>query len=435
MTLACVGLSHHASPVSVRERLAFGREETHQFLRGLDRDAALAAGIAEVVLVSTCNRTELYLAPANPGTCWTMVPGFAVDLLLRIGNDESVRPRLYDRVGSPAVAHLCRVASGLDSMVPGEYEVLGQVMSAYAMAADAGTAGLMLDAAFRTAIRAGRRARAETGIGRSSTSVASEAVRLAETNVDPQDKPAVIVLGSGQMARLLAGILARRGFEDIAILGRTAGRAAALARTVGGITVPWHRLTAAVASADVVFGSTAAPHAVLTKELVTDALVQRRPGRELYVFDLAVPRDVEASVRELPGVTVCDLDDLQSRVRQNLRLREAERPAVEAIIAEEVSHFETWRNSVELKPVLAAMHARGEAIRQEELERFLRRNPLADPMIREAIEQLSRSIVARLLHGPSTRLRMETDSSASRDYVMALQALFGLSGADDRRSA
>lgn len=437
MPLACVGLSHHTTPVAIREGLAFGREDARRLLTTLDREQAWASGVGEVVLVSTCNRTELYVASRAPADRFTAPPAFAADLLLGWHGltRDPVRPYLYELTGSAAVAHLCHVASGLDSMVVGESEVLGQVVTAHGLAADAGTTGLILDAAFRAAIRAGRRARVETGISRASTSVASEAVRLVEALVHPAGRPAVVLLGAGQMAGLLAEILTRRGFPGPLIVGRTAGRALALARLVGGRAAPWPELPAALREADVVLSSTSAPHPVLTTEMVAEAMRNRDAGHPLYCLDLAVPRDIEPGVRGLEGVTLHDIDDLQARVKHNRQLREAERPGVEAIIAQEVTQFTAWLHGAELRPLLSAMHARGEEIRRQEIERVLRRYPDADPAVREAMDRLSRSIVGKLLHGPSARLRTETDPDRCHQYASALQDLFGLPADGELRFA
>lgn len=437
MPLACVGLSFHTTPVAIREQLAFGRDDARRLLSTLDRERAWMAGVGEVALVSTCNRTELYVASRGPTDRFARTPEYAIDLLLGSHGleREPVWPYLYTRTGSAAVAHLCRVASGLDSMVVGESEVLGQVVAAHGLAADAGTTGLILDATFRAAIRAGRRARAETGINRAATSVASEAVHLMEQLVEPATRPTVVLVGAGQMARLLADILTRRGFDAPVVVGRTASRAADLARACGGRAMPWAGLTAALGRADVVLSSTSAPHAVVTAPMVTEALRQRASERPLYCLDLAVPRDIDPGVRAIGGVTLHDLDDLQGRVEQNRQLRESERPGVEAIIQQEVAHFTAWLHGAELRPLLSAMHARGEEIRRQELERIFRRLPDADPAVREVMDRLSRSIIAKLLHGPSARLRTETDPERCHVYAHALQDLFGLPTDGDQRFA
>lgn len=435
MPVACIGLSHHTAPVAVRERLAFGREETLRLLTALDRERAWSAGVGEVALLSTCNRTELYVASRGPAERFPRVPAFARDFLLGAHDlpNDAVAGHLYEMTGVDAVRHLCRVASGIDSMVVGESEVLGQVVTGHGIAADAGTTGLLLDAAFRVAIRAGRRSRVETAIGRAATSVASEAVCLLQRLVGDAATPAVLIVGAGQMAALLAQIVTSRELGVPTIIGRTPARSSALARTIGGSARPWHQLSAALRDTDVVLSSTSAPHAVITAEVVAEALDGRDADRALHVIDLAMPRDVDPAVRSLGPVTLHDLDDLQARVADNRQARERERPRVEEIVQQEVAQFVAWLHGAELRPVLSAMHARGEEIWRRELERILRRHPEADAALREEMERLSRSIVAKLLHGPSARLRTETDPDKTRHYVSALQQLFGLAEGSDAR--
>lgn len=428
MPVLCLGVNHHSTPVALREAVALDRETTRRILVEWERERAWSAGIGEVALISTCNRTELYVASRGPSDRFTAVPPHAEQLLLG-GRDEmpaELRQHLQVRSGSEAVAHLCRVAAGLESMIVGESEVLGQVVTAHGLAADAGTTGLILDAAFRAAIRAGRRARAETGIGRAATSVASEGVRLLEGQLPNLAGVTVVVVGAGSMARLVTDILHRRGVGAIHVVGRTLHRAEELARTTGGAAAPWSALSSLLRGADAVICLTRAPYVVLSRAMVEEAIAGRGGRDPLVCLDLAMPRDIEPDVRALGGVRLFDLDDLQARVDRNRRARESERPRVEAIIEQEVTQFQAWLQGAEMRPVLSAMHARGEEIRQREMEHFLRRHPDADPALREELDRLSRSIVAKLLHGPSARLRTETDPGQCRHYVSALQQLFGL---------
>lgn len=426
MPITCVGLSHRTAPLAVRERLAFGREETLSALRKACHPELEAAGIAELSLVSTCNRTELYAAAPDPAVQFADVPGLLTAFLLRSRDldPDEVSPFLYRHTSTDAVRHLCRVAAGLDSMILGEAEVLGQVATAHEWAAQAGAAGPILEAAFRTAIRAGRRARAESGICRNPMSAASEAVRLVR-ELAPTTS-AVLIVGTGDLARLLGEVLRSKGFANLEVIGRTAAHAQGVATAIGAIARPWHQLRETLRDTDVALTSTAATHPVITRELVQSAMDGRQPGRGLTFVDLAVPRDVEPLVAALPAVKVYNLDTLQQRLNGNLADRRQEIPLVEAIIEEEVTLFQAWRHGAELRPVLAAMHTRGEAIRRQETERALRRLGDADPEIRRQIEALSRALVAKLLHEPSARLRTEMDPTRSRLYVGAVRDLFGL---------
>ncbi|HSB54190.1 MAG TPA: glutamyl-tRNA reductase [Gemmatimonadales bacterium] len=426
MPIACVGLSHHTASLAVRERLAFSRESVSSALARVREPGLRAIGIAELSLVSTCNRTELYAAAADPSFRFSRAPELLSHLLLSAGGPglEEVRPCLYQHASTEAVRHLCRVASGLDSMILGEAEVLGQVAAAHQTAVQAGTAGPILEAAFLAAVRAGRRARSETGICRNPVSIASEGVRLASEVAPPGAR--ILILGTGEMGRILGRVVGSRGFTRVEVIGRTAESVAAVAAGIAATARPWHELHDAVRDADLVLTCTAAPHPVITRELVQSAVAGRQTDRTLTLIDLAVPRDVEPEVASFPGVRVYNIDALQPRLNGNLAGRRQEVPQVEAIVEEEVTLFQAWRHGAGLRPVLAAMHLRGEEIRRKETDRALRRMGCADPQVQRQVEALSRAIVAKLLHHPSARLRMETDPMRSRLYVGAVRDLFGL---------
>jgi glutamyl-tRNA reductase len=429
MPLLCVGLSHRTAPLAVREQLALGPAARYDVLSASWlRTAARAAGLGEVALLSTCNRTELYAAAPDPALRFETMPRGVADLLAaacRVPHDFAT-PFLYTRVSVGAVRHLCSVASGLESVVIGEAEVLGQVAEAHEESVKAGAAGPILDAAFRAAVRAGRRARAETGICRHPASLASEAVRLVWERRSGVADERVVVVGTGRMGRVAAERLHAAGARDLRIVGRTMQSARDLAGPLGATPMPWHELAAAIHDADVVIASTAAPHPVITRDLVADALSGRAPGRTLLVVDIAVPRDVESAVAGLPDVEVFDLDHIQARVETHLDERAKEVPRVEAIIAEEAAQFEAWRHGAQLRPVLSGLHSRAETIRRDEVERTLRRMGAVDADTRRQIEALSHALVAKLLDAPSRRLRAVTDPGQSQAWATAMRALFDL---------
>jgi glutamyl-tRNA reductase len=264
-------------------------------------------------------------------------------------------------------------------------------------------------------------------------SVSSEAVRaLHDSPWDPEGSR-VLVVGTGRMGRLAGEVMRGHGVTDLRIAGRTTAHAEALARRLSGRPVPWHRLESAIREADIVFCSTAAPHAVISQELVVAALRGAEPDTRKVFIDIAVPRDVEPAVRGLPGITVFDLDDLQERLSRNLTDREREVPAVESIVEDEVHHFEDWRHGAELRPVLKAMHRQSEDIRRREVARAMRHLKEWPPEVQAQFDAFSRSLVNKLLHAPTRRLRDETDPKRSGAYVQAARELFGLDGlaADD----
>lgn len=439
MPIVCIGINYRTAPVALREQLSFSPGEQADLLRGPRLRAAGAdAGLGEFVLLSTCNRTELYAAAADVARHLTTAPaGLAEALAAARGLPAGAfAAHLYGHASTDAVRHLCRVASGLDSMVLGESEVLGQVADAFELARREGAAGRVLGAVFHTAIRAGRRARTETGICRCPMSVSSESVRaLRDSGWEPAGSR-VLVVGTGKMSRLAGEVLRGHGVHDLRIIGRTAARAEAVARALDATPLAWHRFESVLPEVDVVFCATSAPHAVVTRERVAAARTGVAAGRPLRFIDIAVPRDVEPAVRDLPGVTVFDLDDLQRRLTRNLDSRRREVPAVDALVEEELRHFEDWRHGAELRPLLAAMHQQSEEIRQREVARALRRLKGCTPEMEEHFHAFSRSLVNKLLHAPTRRLRDETDPNRCDVYVRATRDLFGLdAGAAVERAA
>lgn len=429
MPIICVGLSHRTAPLTAREQFWIEPSRRHEVLAsGELRAAGGHLGLYEFALLSTCNRTEVYAAPADATQTIPRVPDGAVDLLARVCKMPApMGPGLvYHKVGSAALEHLCMVATGLDSMVPGESEVLGQVAEARRVAESAGSSGPTLDAAFRTAVRAGRRARAETRIGQRPASVASEGIRWIGDRFGPLAGAHVLIVGTGKVAQVAAEILRSHGVRDVVFVGRTHEHARDLSKRLGAATVPWHGLAAGIERADVVLAATAAPHTVISRELVADVLTKRAPTRRLLFADLAVPRDVEPAVGDLPGVELMDLDQLQARVEANLLERSNEIPGVRSIIDEEMAHFEVWQSNARIRPVLTRLHHQAEAIRRQEVNRALARMPAMAPESRECIEALSRSLVAKILASPSRRLRAESDAVRSGEWSDVLSVLFGL---------
>ena len=323
----------------------------------------------------------------------------------------------YLHTGRDAVRHLGHVAAGTESLIFGEAEILGQVRSALETAREAKAVGPFIGALVQHAMRAGRRVRAETEVGHCPASVASESVRAVSERVNLAGARVVLV-GAGAVARSAGILFGKHGTQPPLVVTRTTRHGARLARVLGGKALPWHELATAVADADVVLSATSAPHALITVELVRAA---RRPGAgPLAIVDLSMPRDVEPGVGRLEGVSVFDLDTLQQRVETNLAARRSALPAVEAIIEQEVAHFASWQLAHTVRPVLSAMHARGEEIRRAETDRLLQRMRDLDPATRAALEQFSRALVTKLLHEPSRQLRQDAETAA------VARRLFGL---------
>jgi glutamyl-tRNA reductase len=429
MPIVCVGINHHTAPVALRERLALSDAEQREALIGGPlRELGRRVGLTEFALLCTCNRTELYAAAGDVTRRFQQVP---VELSTTLAGLRALEPgalvgHAYAHASTRAVRHLCRVASGIDSMVLGESEVLGQVTAAHELAEQEGAAGPVLQAAFQVAVRAGRRARAETGICRNPASVSSEAVRVVREWGADLAAARVLVVGTGKMGRLAGQAAVAHGARDLRVVSRTAAHAERLATVLNARALAWHELAAAIREADVVFSTTGAPHAVLTAELVGSAR-QGNGAHPLLLVDIAVPRDVEPAVRRLPGVRVCDLDDLQGRLNGNLDERRREIPQVEEIVAQEVARFEEWRHDAELRPLISQMRSQIEAIRRREVERALKRLG-GSAQLREQLEAFSQSLVTKLLHEPTRRLRQETDPERSDTFARVTRDLFGLPG-------
>ena len=438
MTILCLGLSHHTALIDLRERLSFTDTALQAALArfGCGHDAR-PEPFSELVILSTCNRLETYACvrpalSAVEGDAWRSsadagpfhaLLDFLVDA--RGVPPSELESHLYRYTHIEAVRHLCRVAAGLDSMILGEPQILGQVTDAYEAALGHRAAGTILSTLFQTAIRAGKRARTETAISRNPASFSSVAIQLAEQVIGSLANRNVLIIGAGEMGELAVEALCARGVRHITVANRTQQRATELANRWGGQAARFEQLAEALMQSDIVIASTGAPHTIISPALARD-VTARRPSRPLIFIDIAVPRDVDPAVKDIPGVYVFDIDDLQARLEGSIAERQNEIPRVEAIVDREVAGFETWLRGVEVMPVIADLRQKAEAIRQRELERTLRYLPDLDPQTREHIQHLSRSLVNKLLHEPTLRLRAEAGDGHAARYAEAVRHLFGL---------
>jgi glutamyl-tRNA reductase len=431
MQIICLGLSHHTAPIELRERLHYAPEALPTALArfGGERDAH-PEGLGELAILSTCNRLELYAAVS--GTGGTQRDGRApfaplLDFLAetRALSVTEFEAHLYRHEGPEAVEHLCRVAAGLDSMILGEPQILGQVVEAYQTALGQGAVGPVLSALFRTAIRVGKRARTETAISRNPATVGSVAVKLAGAVVGDLAPAHVLVLGAGEMAELAVEALRARGVSHVVVVSRTRERAMQLAQRWGAQALTFEQLAEAVAAADIVIASTAAPHFLITPALVRTALA-RRPERPLILIDIAVPRNVDPDVSRLPNIHCYDIDDLQLRLNGALAEREREIPSVEAIVAEEAGAFMEWLRGLDIAALIAELRVRADALRRAEVQKTLRRLPRLGETERQRIEALTESLVNKLLHAPTLRLKAEAGNGHAAEYAAAARYLFAL---------
>jgi glutamyl-tRNA reductase len=404
MSIVLVGISHHQAPVELRERAALDPKRAAELAR------TLAGERSEAVCLSTCNRTELYLADESPEGAAEKAEAALLALEAELG------PALYRLRDEDAALHLFRVAAGLDSLVPGEGEILGQVRAAHA----AGATGAILDRLFRQALHAGKKARTETAIGESPASVSSAAAALAEQVFGELRGREVVLIGAGKVGELAIRSLVSRGASIAFVANRTAGRAQELAVRFGGSPLSLDRVGDALARADVVISSTSAPGWTLTRELVERSLPLRK-GRPLFLIDLAVPRDLEPSIHELDGCYLYDIDDLEAVVAETLadRGREAER--AEKIVTEEAARFRAWQASLDVVPAIASLRAHAEEIRAAELDKAK-----LSGAERRAAESVTAAVLNKLLHLPTIRMKQAAAAADGVIYADAVRHLFGL---------
>jgi glutamyl-tRNA reductase len=391
MNLLLVGTSHRLAPVEVRERVALDA----------DGEAALAQRLGEggeAVCLSTCNRTELYLAASDTGA----VGDRATESLAELGgiSRTELEPYLYRLEQDAAAAHLFRVAAGLDSLVPGEGEIQGQVRSAYGR----GAVGPLLDRLFRQALHTGKRVRTETAIGESPASVASAAAALAAQVFGDLAGRRILVIGAGKVGEVAARNLVKRGAELSFVANRTVDRASSLAERFGGSALPLDRVESELAQADILVSSTSAREQILGREQVERVLPARR-GRPLLLVDLAVPRDLDPSIKHVHGCFLYDIDDLEAVVEESLSGRRGEATKAEAIVAAEGERFREWLGSLDAVPAITSLRERAEAIRRGELAKASPRLAGLSDRERHAVESLTNQIVNKLLHQPIMRLK------------------------------
>jgi glutamyl-tRNA reductase len=418
MHVLVLGLSHRSAPLAIRERLAVTPESARVILGRFP-----VAGASEAVVLATCGRCELYAAGEDGRPDAEALAGLLVEAS---GEPVGVfEPYLERRADGEAVLHLFRLATGLDSLVVGESEILGQVGTALRAADEAGSSGPILREVFRWAMRAGRRARSETAIGAGAWSVPSVAVEVAGRALGGLAGRAVLVVGAGEMGELAVRQLARRGAGPVTVLNRTLERASRLAAPFGAAAAGLERLPQALRQADIVVTSTGAPGVVVPVEDVRDAM-QGREGRPLVIVDMALPRDVHPAVRTVAGVHYFDLDDLAARAAETVAERRSEEPKVEAIVAEEAERLFARFRTRAVIPTIADLRGRAEAVRRAELERAFRRLPHLEPAQRRALEAFSRSLVKKLLHDPTAALKEAAGNGHAAGLANAVRRLFAL---------
>ncbi len=419
MSVIVVGLNHRSAPVELRERVAVPSSSLVKALH----DLSSREHLAEVVLLSTCNRTEIYAR----STKFHSAVSDVLDFLSEQGGaaPEDFSEHLYTYYDDSAVSHLFGVAAGLDSMILGEGEILGQVRDAWKRAESEGASGSALARVFRQAIEVGKRARTETAIGRSALSVSSAAVALAERTMFSLRGRSVLILGAGEVAEGLGRALVAAGAGDVTVANRTHARAVRLAKDIGGRAVALGELPEVLTTVDVLLTATDSTEVHIERSDV-EAVMERRGGVPLLVVDVAVPRDVDPGAADVPGVTLHDVDDLHQRTEAALDERRREVGTVREIINEELERFQTDRAAREVAPVVVGLREWAESVRQGELDRFRAKLDGVDPETRNIVDALTQGIVNKLLHEPTVRLKEAAGTARGELYSDALSSLFDL---------
>jgi len=417
MSILVIGVNHRSGPLSVLERVTLSAEGHPKAVATLaNRD-----NIREVAVLSTCNRTEIYAVTEKFHGAFDDISEF----LMGVGglNSEDLSAFVFAQHDEAAVAHLFEVAAGLDSVVIGESEILGQVKSAWEIAQNEGGARGTLNLLFRHAITAGKRARTETSIGRGTVSMSHAAVEMAIERLGSLSGAQVLVVGAGAMGDGIAVALHDAGAGEIIVANRTAERGNALAERVGGRAVGFERLPEVLGSADLVLTCTGSEEPVITAELISTA---RQPLRPLLLVDIALPRDVEPAVGALPEVTVWDLDDLRNWAERGLNSRLSEVDSVRGILKEQIDRFHAEATALQATPLVIAMRERAEQLRLQEIERHSSRLADLTPQQRESVDAVTRAIIAKLLHAPSVRLKDQAGTPRGERNAAAVADLFDL---------
>jgi glutamyl-tRNA reductase len=426
--LFLLGVSHRTAPVDLRERLDFSSRDVGAAVEAL----ATRSSAAESVVLSTCNRSEIYVASGAPQQARTEIVQFLTDYHQLPA--ETFSPHLFSFSDAAAARHLFRVAAGLDSLVVGEPQILGQVKDAFQAASERRCTGPVLSKLFHWSFNVGKRVRTETALGEGAVSISFAAVALARKIFGRLNGRRVLVVGAGEISSLTAQHLRAHGVGEIVITSRTTAHAETLAESVGGRAVPWDQIESALANADIVVTATGSQRPIITRAQI-EAVTGRRRRDPLFIIDVAVPRDVESAVGDIEEVFLYNVDDLQSVVQENLSRRTAEIERAEAIVADEVSKFTMWQRSRGAVPTIVALRERFDTIRRSELQRLDPKLAGLPPETRTLFDQMTRLMVEKLLLEPTEQLKALPDEETQVAYTEAVNRLFRLRTEDTATDA
>jgi glutamyl-tRNA reductase len=419
MELVVVGLNHNTAPIQLRECLAFPENKMEDALRKVHA----IPSVKETMIVSTCNRVEVYAATRQTGEA-------ILDLKHFLSQYHGLPLKEFDRnlysfLGQEAVNHIFRVASSLDSMVVGEPQVLGQIKSAYEIAVESKTSGVILHRLLHRAFHVAKRVRTETKIGDSAVSVSSVAVELAQKIFERLEKKAVLLIGAGEMCELAARHLVSGGVEKVWVTNRTYERAVSLAQEFKGEAIAFDEINQGLKKVDIVISATDSPHYLIRYDQMA-RLIKERRQKPIFFIDIADPRNVEPSVGDIENVYLYNIDDLKKVADENIKDRGKEAQKAEAIVQEEVSKFVNWYHSLEVTPTIVALRNKFEEIRKKELEKTLSLHPGLSDKEKKSLEALTSAIINKILHTPSTLLRQSNEEAMTDSYLDILRTLFQL---------
>lgn len=419
MHIVIVGLSHKTAPVEIRERVAFAPTTMQDPLLQLQA----LPGVLEGLIVSTCNRVELYAVSKDPSAATIALRRFLADF--HDLSQHDLEDHLYDYNGEEAIHHLFRVASSLDSMVIGEPQILGQIKTAYGYAVENQTAGLILNRFLHKAFSVAKRVRTETGIASNAVSVSFAAVELARKIFDRLDNKTVMIIGAGEMCELAARHFMSNGVTDVLVTNRTFERAEKLATELKGKAVPFDRFADDLVAVDIVLTSTGAPNFILGHRQM-DEIIRRRKHKPMFLIDIAVPRDIDPRVNDVDNVYLYDVDDLQGVVQANLKERQKEARKAENIVEQEIGQFARWLENLDVKPTIIALRRKMDELRKQELEKTFGNLKDLTAKQRKSIEAMSNALLNKIMHKPIELLKNGQHESGSEDYVDAVRTLFDL---------
>ena len=428
MEIVVVGVSHKTAPIEIREKLAFSEHQVKEALAHLK----CYPGIDEGLILSTCNRVEVYCVAEDVAAGYQKIRQFLVNHGADLAPD-SLAKTFYYYSGSEAIRHLYRVASSLDSMMVGEPQILGQLKEAFDTAIQQKATGVVLNKVFKKAISVAKRIRSQTKIAENAVSISFAAVELAKKIFGQLADNEVLLLGAGEMAELAVRHFISAGVKSVWITTRSYPNAVELAKQFNGRPIPFEDFPRQLSSADIVLCSTGAAHPIVTFDHVSQA-IYRRKNRPIFLIDISVPRNIDPRVNQIDNVYLYDIDDLQSVVEANIQERQTEALRAEEIVADEIDVVIRWLKSLDAVPTIMALRERAEEIRKSELERVLPKLERLTPQERELIEGLAQGIVNKLLHSPLIALKNEANSSNGMMYLEAARRLFNLEKIDPGRT-